>query len=68
MTNTDRKLTNAIEFIDKAIDELDDAISRELPQARALTIEFETNLLSIRNKILRFQDIRKEFLFLENKQ
>ena len=68
MTNTDRKLTNAIEFIDKAIDELDDAISRELPQARALTVEFETNLLSVRNKILRFQDIRKEFLFLENRQ
>lgn len=57
----DKHLSNALDFIDKAVDELDlSKTDKEAIFTRGQITEFETNLIELRDKIYRFKQLTKE--------
>ena len=62
----DKQFTKTLDFIDKAISELEQTLNKKLPETGAYTVEFINDLLKTRAKISRFKEMRKELKYLED--
>lgn len=56
----DKHLSTALDLIDKAADEIDLAKNKEARFTTGQMVEFEVELITLRDKICRFKELAKE--------